>query len=202
MPTGLTYKIHDGSAKELPDIIANLMQGFFFDFRDGTKLTPLDDLKKQHARKIEEARRDLDTAHQDLLNIKNATDAELLAAQVARLSESALRRAEQEEVIARYVAAEAKLEAWTPPESVQQLKDGMLRHLREQIDYERDLLKYVGSVDTPKTAEEIRASRIEWRERDVKNAEERLAKEEEDGERLIAFRTELYAELKRIGLKV
>lgn len=55
MSTGLTYKIEDGTAVTLPEVVDNLIRGFVWDFRDNNHLTPLPILRQNLQEKLDDA---------------------------------------------------------------------------------------------------------------------------------------------------
>lgn len=139
MPTGLTYEIAEGKATSLYEIITELMQGFMVDFRDG-KLRSMSKVRADCERELDRHRESIQQtldaiAELDVLSNQDLEDRRRKLNQDSEDSEKRY-RADTLETLERYENAEALLVAWDPPASIVPMKEGMLRHLREQIEYE------------------------------------------------------------------
>ena len=200
MATGLTYEIEDGTATTLAEIIDNLIQGFVFDFRDGTRLRTVEEVTKDADADIAREQKQLDEALADIHELEGKSDAQLeaenLAAWEARVAEAAKDEASRDEKRARYEAALVKLIAWEPPPALLNLKTGFIRHMREAMSH----CNY-GLPVGPKPSEHgsaLREKERGWRREqygyrlnDLKKAQDRKAEN-------VAFYTALHAELERV----
>lgn len=206
MSTGLTYKIEDGTAVTLPEVVDNLIRGFLWDFRDNDRLTPLPKLRQELQEKLDDAIERAAEIFGDIHTLEGKTDQQLedeLREAIESNSKFDRECAEKYQLtIDRFEAAEKLLVEWTPPESMHPLKEGMLRHLREQIEYSRRHAHVVVRDKAIPPGTVIREERREELQRRYEKAQDEIVKIKADNEKTYAFYVELHAELKRIGMKV
>lgn len=206
MSTGLTYKIEDGTAVTLPEVVDNLIRGFLWDFRDKNHLTPLPILHQQLKDTLDKAIEGAADIFGEIHTLEGKSDQQLedeLREAIESNAKFDQEFAEKHQLtVDRFEAAEKLLVEWTPPESMHPLKEGMLRHLREQIEYNRRHAQLVPRNHVIPSGAKIREERLEELQRRYASAQDRVVELKIENEKTYAFYVELHAELKRIGMKV
>lgn len=200
MPTGLTYKIAEGSAVTLSDIVNEMIRGFVFDFRDRDTLTPLAKVIADADLDVAEAEDQVQKAFSAILEHESKGDAEILAERAAAWEAQSREYAKYNEnaatVAARYDAAIAKLEAWAPPPEMLGLREGFLKHLRETR--ESEVYTWVVSIDRTEPAHSIRETERQYLQDYHRRSLEKLARVRKSRIETVAFYTALHAELARL----
>ncbi len=202
MPTGLTYKIAEGEATSTIEIIESMMTGFNVACHDDGKLRPLCVLEKQLRRQVTEAEKDLQEAIDGLEELTAKSNEDLVTERIAmnrEHHESLVRyHAEKDQLIGRYTAAEAKLIAWEVPPSLEDMKAGMLKHLREDLEYER---RHRTSEQIDREIPhgfEIREERIEYYENEIARLREKVAEAKRGFDLAMEFYRDLHASLDQL----
>lgn len=185
MPSGLTYKIYDGSDMSLRDFALTCVKQLGAGYKvtnQGEKEMPRDkapvvEVSDYHAKQLELSKKQLD----DWLRIKKNPEISKRLyndAHKKRIVERNEIDEHREEIKARYLTMKAKVESWEIGEEYQSLKDLMLKQLNESIDWD--------CAPRPVQEEEYTETLDEWIEANIEYCKKSIALHTEGLEREIA----------------
>lgn len=195
MPTGYTHSVQDGTVTELKDFAMICVRAFglCIDMRDDDLRTPIPESfpldTSYEDKSIEEAENTIKKLR--AMTPQEILDAEKESYENDKAEYEERNRRKQEEKN-RYIAMRLKVEAWSPPAELWQLKEFMISQLNESIDF--DCRVY----DAPQRSEnqhrwwQARFESATWSLKNAKERkEERITKNKSKNELLKQLRATL-----------
>lgn len=184
MPSGLTCSIYDGSDMTLRGFALNCVRQLGAGYavtEQGEKRMPLDkapelEVSDYHPKHIKQGEEDLaywKRVKEDPELCKRLYD----EAHMKRKIENTQIKDNKEEIKARYMEMLEKVEAWELDEKYASLKELMLKHLRESIEW--DCMPTLPYENLMPSIEDWVKSRIESAERDINYHTEAWEKEKQ-----------------------
>lgn len=203
MPSGLTYKIYNGSDMSLRGFalkcVTQLGAGYNAT-NQGDKEMPLYEapvipVSDYHVKKLDEAKKEI--LHWIEVE-KNPEELDKLYNEYLqkRESDNTKYNKGKTELRARYLTMISKVEAWKLPEKYQSLKELMLKQLNESMDWDCRLVSLY-KEESP-TKEEFLKSHISCAARDIQYHTEEYEKEIKHIKELNDYLKGLYDEINKI----
>lgn len=203
MPSGLTYKIYDGSDMSLRGFalkcITQLAAGYFAT-EQGNKEMPLYEAPiipvcDYHSKKLVKVKEEM----QYWLDVEKNSD------KLDKLYNEYLKKRESDkteyykyknELKARYLTMLSKVESWDLPEEYQSLKDLMLKQLHESMDWDCRLSSFYEGE--PLTKEEFIKNHISDAAEDIQYHTDEYEKEVKRNKELNDYLKGIYKEIDKV----
>ena len=186
MPSGLTYKIHDGTDMSLRDFALTCVRQLGAGYRvtdGGEKEMPRDkapvlEVSDYHIKQREAAEKELE----HWLEVKNNPEEcrrLYLKAHEKRADDNAEIEKDKLEIKARYQKMIGKVESWDVPSRYDSLKDLMLRQLNQSIEWDCKPYSPSPAEEKVETVDEWIDGLIEHTKWSIDYHKEQYAKEQE-----------------------
>lgn len=194
MPTGYTYRIEEDPSFTFERYVWLCARAFIPQMREDPMTDPVPErfeVDSYHLRRLVDA--------EEELGLLKALSPEEFYLQAARDYEQhyaqwAQNEAKRQVIHARYLAMEAEIVAWEPPEPYHSLREFMLSQLRMSVHQVASPYTEPTKISLEEAAERL-AERIKWAKDDVRRAKDQLEENRKHTEQFNVWLAGLRAEV-------